>query len=143
MLGSISQLLDFDEQADVTDTNKIQPMNLFRLLVALEQTSVDAMRDDYSILELVKDDTSTKNIDYHTNNNASGKYDCSCSTGTRKYDCTCNNQNCSIFAMQMMIRYLQCRCSIVLMFVLLLVSDFHFNDQFIYPKHKSRLNEDT
>jgi hypothetical protein len=59
MLGSISQLLDFDEQADVTDTNKIQPMSLFRLLVALEQTSVDAMRDDYSILELVKDDSSS------------------------------------------------------------------------------------
>lgn len=59
MLGSISQLLDFDEQADVTDTNKIQPIHLFRLLVALEQTSVDAMRDDYSVLELVKDDSST------------------------------------------------------------------------------------
>ncbi|CAF0895311.1 unnamed protein product [Rotaria sp. Silwood1] len=59
MLGSISQLLDFDEQADVTDTNKIQPINLFRLLIALEQTSVDAMRDDYSILELVKDDSSS------------------------------------------------------------------------------------
>lgn len=59
MLGSISQLLDFDEQSDVTDTNKIQPINLFRLLIALEQTSVDAMRDDYSILELVKDDTPT------------------------------------------------------------------------------------
>ena len=59
MLGSISQILDFDEQADVTDTNKIQPVNLFRLLIALEQTSVDAMRDEYSILELVKDDTST------------------------------------------------------------------------------------
>ncbi|CAF0992403.1 unnamed protein product [Rotaria sordida] len=59
MLGSISQLLDFDEQADVTDTNKIQPINLFRLLIALEQTTVDAMRDDYSILELVKDDSSS------------------------------------------------------------------------------------
>ncbi|UJR28934.1 hypothetical protein I4U23_010152 [Adineta vaga] len=58
MLGSISQLLDFDEQADVTDTNKIQPVSLFRLLIALEQTSVDAMRDEYSILELVKDDPS-------------------------------------------------------------------------------------
>lgn len=57
MLGSVSQLLDFDEHADVTDTNKIQPGSLFRLLVALEQTSVDAMRDDYSILELIKDDT--------------------------------------------------------------------------------------
>jgi len=33
------------------NTNKIQPMNLFHLLIALEQTSVDAMRDDYSILE--------------------------------------------------------------------------------------------
>ncbi|CAF3737280.1 unnamed protein product, partial [Adineta steineri] len=59
MLGSISQLLDFDEQADVTDTNKIQPISLFRLLIALEQTSVDAMRDDYSILELVRDDSSS------------------------------------------------------------------------------------
>jgi hypothetical protein len=58
MLGSISQLLDFDEQADVTDTNKIQPQSLFRLLVALEQTNVDAMRDDYSILELVREDLS-------------------------------------------------------------------------------------
>ncbi|CAF1346547.1 unnamed protein product [Didymodactylos carnosus] len=36
MLGSISQLLDFDEQADITDTNKIQPVALFRLLIALE-----------------------------------------------------------------------------------------------------------
>jgi hypothetical protein len=35
MLDSVSQLLDFDEQSDVTDTNKIQPINLFRLLVAL------------------------------------------------------------------------------------------------------------
>jgi hypothetical protein len=59
MLGSVSQLLDFDEQADVTDTNKIQPVSLFRLLIALEQSSVDAMRDDYSILELVKDDSSS------------------------------------------------------------------------------------
>lgn len=62
MLGSISQLLDFDEQADVTDTNKIQPNSLFRLLVALEQTSVDAMRDDYAILELIRDDSSTSKI---------------------------------------------------------------------------------
>lgn len=62
MLGSISQLLDFDEQADVTDTNKIQPNSLFRLLVALEQTSMDAMRDDYSILELVRDDPSTTKV---------------------------------------------------------------------------------
>jgi hypothetical protein len=53
MLGSISQLLDVDEQADVTDTNKIQPISLFRLLIALEQTHIDAMRDEYSILELV------------------------------------------------------------------------------------------
>lgn len=62
MLGSISQLLDFDEHAEVTDTNKIQPHSLFRLLVALEQTSVDAVRDDYSILELVKDDSSSSKI---------------------------------------------------------------------------------
>ncbi|CAF1183466.1 unnamed protein product [Rotaria sordida] len=52
-------MLDFDDQSDVIHTNKIQPINLIRLLIALEQTSVDAMRDDYSILELVKDDTST------------------------------------------------------------------------------------
>jgi hypothetical protein len=62
MLGSISQLLDIDEQADITDTNKIQPISLFRLLIALEQTNIDAMRDDYSILELVKNDSITLKI---------------------------------------------------------------------------------
>ena len=62
MLGSISQLLDFDEKADATDTNKIQAINLFRLLIALEQTSMDTMRDDYSILELVKEDSSSNRI---------------------------------------------------------------------------------
>ena len=64
MLGSISQLLDFDEQADVTDTNKIQPISLFRLLIALEQTNGDIIRDDYLILELVKNDSlsATKSI---------------------------------------------------------------------------------
>jgi hypothetical protein len=62
MLGSISQLLDVDEQADVTDTNKIQPISLFRLLIALEQTDIDAMRDEYSILELVKNDSITTKI---------------------------------------------------------------------------------
>ncbi|CAF0812442.1 unnamed protein product, partial [Didymodactylos carnosus] len=62
MLGSVSQLLDFDEQADITDTNKIQPMALFRLLVALEYNHNDALKDDYSILELVKDDKHTTAI---------------------------------------------------------------------------------
>jgi hypothetical protein len=62
MLGSISQLLDVDEQADVTDTNKIQPISLFRLLIALEQTHIDAMRDEYSILELVKNDSITTKV---------------------------------------------------------------------------------
>jgi hypothetical protein len=62
MLGSISQLLDVDEQADITDTNKIQPISLFRLLIALEQTTIDAMRDDYSILELVKNDSITTKV---------------------------------------------------------------------------------
>jgi hypothetical protein len=57
MLGSISRLLDIDEQSDITDTNKIQPISLFRLLIALEQTNIDAMRDDYSILELIKNDS--------------------------------------------------------------------------------------
>ena len=57
MLGSISQLLEVDEQADVTDTNKIQPIALFRLLIALEQTHIDVMRDEYAILELVKNDS--------------------------------------------------------------------------------------
>jgi hypothetical protein len=62
MLGSISQLLDIDEQADITDTNKIQPLSLFRLLISLEQTNIDAMRDDYSILELIKNDSITMKI---------------------------------------------------------------------------------
>ena len=57
MLGSISPLLDLDEQADVTDTNKIQPLALFRLLLALEQTDLDAMRDEYHILELLRNET--------------------------------------------------------------------------------------
>jgi hypothetical protein len=56
MLGSISQVLDIDEQAEITDTNKIQPIALFRLLIALEQTTIDANHDEYSILELVKND---------------------------------------------------------------------------------------
>jgi hypothetical protein len=70
MLGSISQLLDFDEQAEVADTNKIQPISLFRLLIALEQLNSDAMRDDYSILELVKNDlvSATKSIRTSTAN---------------------------------------------------------------------------
>ncbi|CAF3810181.1 unnamed protein product, partial [Didymodactylos carnosus] len=62
MLGSISQLLDFDEQADITDTNKIQPVALFRLLIALEYNHSDALRDEYSILELVKDDKQTTTV---------------------------------------------------------------------------------
>ena len=62
MLGSVSQLLDSDEQADIADTNKIQPRCLFRLLIALEQTNLDAMRDDYAILELIKNDLITTKI---------------------------------------------------------------------------------
>jgi hypothetical protein len=62
MLGSISQLLDIDEQADITDTKKIQPIALFRLLIALEQTNIDAIRDEYSILELIKNDLITTKI---------------------------------------------------------------------------------
>ena len=62
MLGSISPLLDLDEQAEVTDTNKIQPLALFRLLFALEKTDIDAMRDEYSILELVKQETMTMKV---------------------------------------------------------------------------------
>ena len=59
MLGSISQLIDFDEQTDILNTNKIQSIALFRLLIALEQTTADAIRDDYSILELVTNDSVT------------------------------------------------------------------------------------
>ncbi|CAF4358089.1 unnamed protein product [Adineta steineri] len=55
VLGSLSSLFDFNEQANITNTNKIQSISLFRLLIALEQTSVDAMREHYSILVLVKD----------------------------------------------------------------------------------------
>jgi len=57
MLGSIAQLIDFDEQIDVININKIQSISVVRLLIALEQTSFDAMRDDYSILELVMNDS--------------------------------------------------------------------------------------
>ncbi|CAF1537329.1 unnamed protein product [Didymodactylos carnosus] len=60
--GSISQLLDFDEQADITDTNKIQLVALFRLLIALEYSHSDALRDECSILELVKDDKQTTTV---------------------------------------------------------------------------------
>ena len=59
MLGSISQLLDINEHAEIADTNKIQPIALFRLLIALEQTNIDAMTDDYAILELIKNDSLT------------------------------------------------------------------------------------
>ena len=62
MLGSISSILETDEQTDITDTNKIQPIALFRLLLALEQSNIDAMRDDYSILELIKHDSMTTKI---------------------------------------------------------------------------------
>src|ERR1700678_877036 len=62
MLGSISQLLDIDEQADITDTNKIQPIYLFRLLIALEQINIDIMHDEYSILELVKKNSITRKL---------------------------------------------------------------------------------
>ena len=51
--ASISQWLDVDEHTDVRYTNKIQPIALFRLLLALEQMSVESVNDDYAILELV------------------------------------------------------------------------------------------
>ena len=51
--ASISQWLDVDDHTDVRYTNKIQPLCLFRLLLALEHTSVDNANDDYAILELV------------------------------------------------------------------------------------------
>ena len=56
MLGSISQLFDFDEQTDVIQSDNILSIGLFRLLIALEQTNADAHRDEYSILELIKSD---------------------------------------------------------------------------------------
>jgi hypothetical protein len=63
MLGSVSHLFDFDEQTDVINSDNIQSTSLFRLLIALEQTSVDALRDDYAILELVRNDPPTaKNV---------------------------------------------------------------------------------
>ena len=51
--ASISQWLDVNEHADVILTNKIQPICLFRLLLALEQMNVENVNDDYAILELV------------------------------------------------------------------------------------------
>lgn len=54
MLGSISPSFDFEKSINSLDTDKIQQMALFRLLTALEQADIDAMNDDYSILELVK-----------------------------------------------------------------------------------------
>ncbi|CAF3964235.1 unnamed protein product, partial [Rotaria sp. Silwood2] len=65
MLGSISQLVDLDQSTNITDTNKIQSLYLFRLLIALEQTNIDAMYDDYFILELVKHDSVTTNRAVH------------------------------------------------------------------------------
>ncbi|CAF0857757.1 unnamed protein product [Adineta steineri] len=62
MLGSISQLFDFDERSDVISKNAIQSTALFRLLIALEQTKIDTIQDDYSILELVKIDPLTTKI---------------------------------------------------------------------------------
>ncbi|CAF4414152.1 unnamed protein product [Rotaria socialis] len=59
MLGSISQLFDFNQSTDNTHTNGVQSTSLFRLLIALEQTNFDSMTDDYSILELIKNDSST------------------------------------------------------------------------------------
>ncbi|CAF1372114.1 unnamed protein product [Adineta ricciae] len=56
MLGSISQLLDFDEQTDVIQSDNILSIGLFRLLIALEKPNADAQRDEYSILELIKTD---------------------------------------------------------------------------------------
>ncbi|CAF0814942.1 unnamed protein product [Rotaria sordida] len=61
MLGSISQLFNFDQSINITDTNKIQSIYLFRLLIALEQTNIDIMNDDYFILELVKNNSLTTN----------------------------------------------------------------------------------
>ena len=61
MLGSISKLLDTDEQSDVTDTNKIQPMHLFRLILSLEQKGFDDMKDDYALMELIRHETSLMN----------------------------------------------------------------------------------
>lgn len=63
MLGSISQLFDFDEQTDVINANNIQSTSLLRLLLALEQTNIDSTRDDYSILELIRNDSSITKID--------------------------------------------------------------------------------
>ncbi|CAF3808214.1 unnamed protein product [Rotaria magnacalcarata] len=59
MLGSISQSFDFNQLTDNANTNGIQSISLFRLLIALEQTNFDSMTDDYSILELIKNDSST------------------------------------------------------------------------------------
>jgi hypothetical protein len=74
MLGSVAQWLDTDEQADVTDTNKIQSKYLFRLLIALERIDADERHDDYFIMELIRHDsmpagpsTSTSTADRHGN----------------------------------------------------------------------------
>ncbi|CAF4861689.1 unnamed protein product, partial [Rotaria sp. Silwood1] len=60
MLGSISQLFDSDQSTNIIDSNKIPQLCLFRLLIALEQTNIDAMYDNYFILELVKNDSLTR-----------------------------------------------------------------------------------
>lgn len=59
MLGSVSTLLDSDEQAEIADSSKIQPLYLFRLLISLEQAGAGEIHDHYSILELIRNDLST------------------------------------------------------------------------------------
>lgn len=59
MFGSISKLLDADEQSDVADTNKIQPISLFRLILSLEQRGPEDLKDEYSMLELIRNESSS------------------------------------------------------------------------------------
>ncbi|UJR20708.1 hypothetical protein I4U23_023829 [Adineta vaga] len=66
MFGSVSQLFPFGEQTDVIHSNDIPSLALFRLLIALEQSNIDTQRDDYFILELVKNDLPTTDITIDT-----------------------------------------------------------------------------
>ena len=56
--GSISNVVDPDEQSDVADTNKIQPLSLFRLIFSFEQKNAEEIKDEYALMELIRQDSS-------------------------------------------------------------------------------------
>lgn len=56
MLGSVPHSIDFNQATNNNRSNTIQSIALFRLLIAMEQQDIDNKCDDYSILELVKND---------------------------------------------------------------------------------------